>query len=195
MRKPLFFLLFLVVSVALAEDPTFARPQSIVVESPESIVVNPNPSYVVDLWLNKRSSNGLPVTYRIGEKISLGVKVNQSAYVYIFSLHADGTVDQIFPNRFDNGNFLHANQPRYFGTGSEFTFRVAGPTGLDKVIALASKSSLDTSTLANFRSERDFFAAGEHSNQESFARSLSIIVEPTPQHDWITDTEQFHIRY
>ncbi len=195
MRKLLFFLLFVVVSATLAEDPTFARPQSIVVESPENIVINPEPSYSIDLWLNKRSSDGSPVKYRIGEKISLGVKVTESAYVYIFSLHADGKVDQIFPNRFDSNNILHPNQPKYFGTGSKFTFRVAGPTGLDKVIAVASKSPLDTSTLANFKSERDFFAAGEHRSQESFARSLSIVVEPTPQHDWITDTEKFRIRY
>ena len=216
MKKFLSFLLLTVISVALAQDTTNpnldeeVQSQSMVVEppssadnqkksvavkTPEDIVVNPEASYTVDLWLDKRNADGSVATYQIGETISLGVQVNDNAYVYVFSLHSDGSVDQIFPNGYDSDNFLYANQPRYLGTGDTFLIRIAGPSGVDKAIAVASRSPLDTSILASFNNQEAFFAAGSHSNQEEFAQNLSFVVETNAQQDWVTDTEQFNVNY
>lgn len=200
MKKISLILLVLVAALALAQDQITLSPQSIIIEPIPNPVPAPTPTPIpvpsldVDVWLNKRLHNGTP-TYYIGERLEIGVRTNQDAYVYLFNLHSDGTVVRIFPNRFENHNYLRANQTKYLpAKNSRYRFTVDGPVGFDKVVAVASKTRLNTSALANFRSERDFFAQGSHSHN-SFARSLSIIVTPIENSSWVTDVTNFYIRY
>ncbi len=195
MKKVLLILFVFLTTLALAENQINIGPQSIIITPSPPPPPPPAHNLKVDLWLNKSPHGNYTPTYRIGEKLEIGVRTNKDAYVYLFNLHTDGTITRIFPNRFDNHNYLRANHTKYLpGHNSRYRFYVDGPTGYDKVIAVASKERLNTSTLANFRSEHDFFAQGAHS-QDSFARSLSIVVEPIDNYAWVTDTVNFYIRY
>ena len=220
MKNILLIALALISTLALAEDRINIGPQSIIITPTPPAPPPPPPPPVhnlkVDLWLNKRGH--YTPTYRIGEKLEIGVRTNEDAYVYLFNLHTDGTIRKIFPNRYDNHNYLRANQTKYLPKG-RYSFYVDGPTGHDKVIAVASKKRLSRSTLASFRSEHDFSAPNYnyqgynqqgynqqgynnydnyvqgHNNQDSYARSLSIVVEPTNPYYWVTDTANFYIKY
>ncbi len=196
MKKILLIAFIFISTLALAENHINIGPQSIIITPTPPPPPPPPPVHnlKVDLWLNKGHGHYTP-TYRIGEKIEIGVRTNQDAYVYLFNIHTDGTVRRIFPNRFDPHNYLRANQTKYLPKrNSPYVFQVDGPIGYDKVVAVASKRRLNTSTLASFRSESDFFAQGYH-NENSFARSLSIVVEPVDRHDWVTSSKYFYIRY
>lgn len=78
-----------------------------------SILVNPVPSDLqVNLELDRRGPNPI---YRPGEPISITLSTNRDAYVYLFSIQADGRTHLILPNRFSGGNeFLRAGEVRTF---------------------------------------------------------------------------------
>jgi hypothetical protein len=166
-----------------------------VVLSPRSIVVNPVPSFDLQVWVDKDTSGREAPAYAVGEAIRVSVRPSEDAYVYLFSIAADGEVVQILPNRFDdNGSdaFVRGGSTRTFPpSGARYTFNVAPPGGLAKVIAVASRRPVDVSTLATFRSERDF--ATSNIGEEGFARALRIIVNPLPQTEWVSATALYYV--
>jgi hypothetical protein len=98
------------------------------------------------------------------------------------------------PNRYDQdgqNNYLQAGETKYFPPqGARYAFNVDGPNGLDKVIAVASRTQLDTSQLASF-STGNF--ATSNIGQDGFAQTFSIVVTPIAQEDWVTDTALFYV--
>jgi len=187
MRK-LLVLLALVLPLAFAQK---------IVISPESIVVNPNPApdFNVRVTLDKSQSGNARPVYQLGENVQITVRVSQSAYVYLFSVKPNGEITQILPNRYDQqgrDNHLRAGESRTFPpSNARYSFSVAPPTGLSKVIAVASKKQLDTSQLAHFSNGQSF--ASSNIGQQGFARGFAIIVKPLPQQDWVTDTALYYV--
>jgi hypothetical protein len=163
--------------------------------SPQSIIVNPRPTFEVDVFVDKAADRYAYPVYTVGESIRIGVRVSEDSYVYLFNVRADGGITQILPNRLDadgENNFLRAGETRYFPPqGAPYTFDVAPPTGLDKVIAVASRERLDTAQLAEFRREGNFDVSLQ--GEQSFAETLSIVVRPIPQNAWVTDTALFYV--
>lgn len=183
----------LLVGLALAFTTASAQPRITV--SPQTIVVNPVPSYGVEVFVDKDSSGSGSPTYQIGEAISVGVRVSEAAYVYVFNVRSTGEVVQILPNRYDQdgqNNYLQAGETKYFPPrGARYAFNVDGPNGLDKVIAVASRTQLDTRQLADFTGTGNF--ATSNIGQDGFAQTFSIVVTPIPQEDWVTDTALFYV--
>ncbi len=159
--------------------------------NPLGIVVNPRPQFTVDLQLNRP---GTP-TYQPGELISFTVSPTADAYIYLFNVRSDGQIVQILPNQVDQegrNNFVRANETKAFPPrGAGYQFEVTTPYGLDKVIAVASRDPLDTSTLASFQSGEQF--ATSSLGESGFARALGIVVTPVPSGNWVTDTEHFYV--
>jgi hypothetical protein len=166
-----------------------------VVFSPRSIIVNPLPSYSVDVWFDKDGgSSGVP-DYRVGESIRISVRPSQDAYIYLYSIAADGEVVQILPNRYDTAgadHFVRGGTIRTFPpSDARYSYTVAPPTGLAKVIAVASQSRLNVGTLASFRAGAQF--ATSELGQDGFAFALSIIVRPLPLQSWVTGTALYTV--
>ncbi len=187
MKKSFFVLIGLLISLSFAQES--------VVIGPQSIVVNPKPSFTAEVWVDKDPSGNSTPSYRIGENIKIGVRVSESAYIYLFSIHSNGVIDQILPNNYDTAgksNYLKANHIKYFPhDDAPYTFSVDGPEGLDKVFVVASKKQLNTNQLANFESDPNF--ASSSIGQQGFAETLSIIVKPKEQSSWVTDTALFNV--
>jgi Domain of unknown function (DUF4384) len=176
-------------SLTLALSSAFATPQI----SPQSIIVNPVQSDLsVNVSVDRAGSN--PV-YNIGDAIRVSVSVSDNAYVYLFSVHADGQIDQILPNRLSGGSqFLRAGETRSFPpAGGAYTLSIDGPSGQDKVLAVASKRQLDTSEIASFRGNQPF-ATSSIQGQDNLARALSIVVQPVPASDWVTAVTYFQVQ-
>ena len=161
----------------------------------QSIVINPNPSYQVSVFVDRDPSGNSTPSYTIGETIRIGVQPSDTSYVYLFNIRSNGTITQIIPNRLDShgaNNYIQAGHTRYFPShDSRYRFTVDGPAGLEKVIAVASKQPLDTHTLADFTSSGDF--ATSSMGETNFANTLSIIVDPLPKETWVTDTALFYV--
>jgi hypothetical protein len=189
--KPINVALF-VLALALLIPAAFAQPRITV--SPQAIVVNPVPTFSVEVFVDKDSSGGGSPSYNIGEAISIGVRVSEASYVYVFNVRSTGEIVQILPNRYDQdgqNNYLQAGETKYFPPrGARYAFNVDGPNGLDKVIAVASRTQLDTSQLASFSSGN---FATSNIGQDGFAQTFSIVVTPIAQEDWVTDTALFYV--
>lgn len=181
--------LFALVSLAAGQS------RSIVV-SPRSIIVNPNPSFDVDVFVDKDPSGEGTPSYNPGEAITITVQPTQDSFIYLFNVRSDGEVTQILPNQLDDAgrsNFVRAGQSKTFPpSGANYRFTVDRPLGLDKVIAVASRDELSTRELVNFEADPNF-ASRNYSGDEDFARALSIVIEPISQNNWVTDTALFYV--
>jgi Domain of unknown function (DUF4384)/PEGA domain len=161
--------------------------------SPQSIIVNPVQN---DLQVNVRVDRaGENPVYNIGERIRITASVNQDAYVYLFSVHADGQIDLILPNQLSSGNvFLRGGETRSFPpNGGGYLLQVDGPVGQDKVLAVASKRQLNIDEIASFKGNQPF-ATITVTGQDNLARALSIIVQPIPASDWVTTVAYFQVQ-
>ncbi|GGL08820.1 DUF4384 domain-containing protein [Deinococcus radiotolerans] len=159
--------------------------------SAQSIIVNPTqPDLNVSVRVNKDTSGNQNPAYRVGEVISVSATTNQDAYVYLFNVNPDGSVDQILPNRLSGENFVKANTTTTFpAAGANFTYSVAGPIGQNKVLALASLTPLNLSQISEFKTTQDQFATVKtQGGQTGLAQALSIVVNPLPQNSWVSDT-------
>lgn len=192
--KKLAVLFALLLTAAFAQqDASLAsvEAESVLIE-PQSIVVNPKPEFGVDIFVdNDPSGNSIP-RYSIGEGIVVNVRTSADAYVYLYNVRSNGSIVQFMPNSLDKDNFVRAGQVRTFPpAGARYQLTVDGPSGTDKIIALASKRELNVSQLASISNDPNF--ATSNAGQDSFARSMSIIVTPLPQAAWVTDTVLFSI--
>lgn len=154
---------------------------------PRAIVVNPDPSFGVTVFVDK---SGEVPSYRVGEEIRIGVRVDRDAYVYLYSIQPDGSVTQILPNRFSDDNRLSAGETRtYPPRDAGYVFNVEPPTGLSKVVAVASTRELDTRELARFQSDAAF--ATSDIGEQGFQSAFRIVVNPVPQSGWVTATTYY----
>ncbi|MBB6099098.1 hypothetical protein HNR42_002534 [Deinobacterium chartae] len=177
----------------LGAAPAFAAPQI----SPQSIIVNPIPAQVgVSVWTDKDPSGTRTPDYYPGERIRLYVSTTRDAYVYLFNVDPNGQVDLILPNRYSGGdNFVRGGTTKVFPpSNAGFTFDIATPYGVNKVLALASTTPLNLDDIARFRSgQNSGFAEVTVRTQTGLAQALSIVVNPIPQNSWITDTAYYNV--
>jgi hypothetical protein len=110
-------------------------------------------------------------------------------------VHSNGNIDLILPNRLSGGAaYLRGGETRSFPpAGAAYQLNVDGPVGQDKVLAVASKRQLDLSEIASFKGNQPF-ADVQVQGQNNLARSLSIVVQPVPQSDWVTNVAYFQVR-
>ena len=184
---------FLMIPVALLASSAFAAPKI----SAQSIIVNPTqPDLSVSVRVDKDSTGNANPVYIDGEAIKISTTVNRDAYVYLFNVDSSGEVTQILPNRLSDsgGNFVKANTTVSFpAAGDQFTFNVAGPVGLNKVLALASLEPLNLDQITSFKTSQDQFATASARGQDQLAQALSIVVNPIPQNSWVSDTAFFSV--
>ncbi len=194
MKKTLLSVATLGLSLGLISAPASAAGKI----SAQSIIVNPVPaSLSVQVWTDRDSSGTRTPNYVPGDRIRLYTRVSRDAYVYLFNVDPNGQVDMILPNRYASGaNFVKANTVKAFpANGDPFTFDIAAPYGLNKVLALASLTPLNTSSIANFTNSQSNFAVSNVQGQQQLAQALSIVVNPVPQQSWITDVAFYNVAY
>ncbi|MEF2279530.1 DUF4384 domain-containing protein [Deinococcus sp. YIM 134068] len=183
--------------------PALAAPRL----STQSIIVNPvQTSLSVRVWVDRDPSGSMTPNYRVGDRIRLSVQTNEDAYVYLFNVNPDGSVDQILPNRLGGTNFVRRGEVRTFpAVNDSFTFDVAGPYGVNKVLVVASRRALNLSEISSFQTGQPFATVKPTANSpQRLAQALSIVVNPvtpTPtqpvpsQQDWVSDTAQYNVAY
>ncbi|MGQ9735859.1 MAG: PEGA domain-containing protein [Thermaceae bacterium] len=158
--------------------------------TPQGIIVNPVPTDLsVKVWVDKEPAKTGQAVYQVGEPIFVYVQVNQDAYVYLFSINANGKIDPILPNAYEQDNFLRGGEiRRYPPAGAQYRYTVTGPEGRDTVLAVASKKPLDINRILDV--ERNQVRV---QGLEGLSRTLSIVVEPLPDRDWVTDVAYYFV--
>ncbi|MDB5044784.1 MAG: S-layer protein [Deinococcus sp.] len=183
---------------ALLAAATLGSVQAAPQISAQSIIVNPVPTTVnVRVWTDRDASGTQTPNYYPGENIRLYASVSQDSYVYLFNIDPQGQVDLILPNGYAGGaNFLKANTVKVFpSNGDAFTFTIAAPYGLNKVLAVASKTALNIDQIAKVRAGQNSFAPVSPTAQgpQRLAQALSIVVNPVPQNTWDSATAFYNV--
>jgi hypothetical protein len=171
-------------SAAFALFSGIAFAQSAPVVSPQGIVVNPTPTELkVQVAVNKAGVNPL---YNEGEELKVSVSVNQDAYVYVFNVAADNSVNVLLPNGFPGGRqpFLRGGETRTFpANGDQYRLIISAPYGQEKIFALASKTPLDLSAVIP-QVQANTIATANVQGTSGLARPLAVVVAPLPPQDW-----------
>ncbi|SDF12443.1 PEGA domain-containing protein [Thermus arciformis] len=158
--------------------------------SPQGILVNPVPTDLrVKVWVDKDPAKRGDAVYQVGEPIYIYVNVNQDAYVYLFNVNADGEINPILPNAYERQNFLRAGETRRFPPeGARYRYTVTGPEGEDRILAVASRRPLSLGEILDVEANRVKVRGAE-----ALARALSIVIEPLPDKDWVTDVARYFV--
>ncbi len=164
--------------------PAEAGERSELEAGSQLIIVEPVPEQLsVQANLNKGGSNP---RYQVGEPIQIQVRPSQDAFIYLFSIEADGQIKLILPNRFAQAPFLRANQTQTFpSSGSRFQYTVSAPYGQARVLVVASQNRLGSRDLAFFRSGYGQAPQQTLQSQAGVSSSQAIVVEPS-EYPWVT---------
>lgn len=119
-------------SPTVATDTPPARPDAPPVR-PGTPPASADPERLsVKVWADRPS-------YRIGETVRFGLRVNRDAYVTLINIGTSGDVTVIYPNRFHPSHFVRAGQDVTIPPpDAGFTLTVQGPPGFDQVRAVAT---------------------------------------------------------
>jgi len=180
MRKLLFTLALLLGAAAFAQATI----------SPQGIIVNPKPGdLTVKVWVDKDPGRTGNAVYQVGEKIKISATVNRDAYVYLFNVNADGTIDLILPNAYDRNNRMKAGEVRTFPPkGARYEYTITGPEGENYVLALAAVRPLSMGDIADIRNNRVNVRG-----LSNLSRQLSIVVKPVPNKEWASDALRYYV--
>ncbi|CCE21736.1 DUF4384 domain-containing protein [Methylotuvimicrobium alcaliphilum] len=86
--------------------------------------------------------------YRIGEPMQIDFTVSEPMYVRIVLINSEGKIDTVFPNIYQPDNYcLPGKTYSIPSPGADFTIDVSGPTGTDKLRAIASKNPIPAEAL------------------------------------------------
>ena len=77
------------------------------------------------------------LAYASGEQVRMFVTSNEDAFVTVYTIGPSGSVTQLFPNKFQPGNAVKANQPVEVGSGAA-KIVVSPPVGVELIKVFAS---------------------------------------------------------
>ena len=79
-----------------------------------------------------------PVRLEAGQTLKLQLELDRDAFVLVLSLEADGTVTQLFPNEYEQDNWLIAHRPQLIPGNSRYALQAVESRGRDLLYVLAS---------------------------------------------------------
>ena len=137
-------------------------------------------------------------TYGIGDEITLTASVDEDGFIYLFVTTPNNPKDsliQVVPNRFDSagqGNAIEGGTSRQFPRASApYTFNTEAPVGTRSIIAVWTRSQIDTSTLVDYENDPNF--AGSSFSLEAFIAALNDLLDELPGNDSGVDIQEFEV--
>jgi Domain of unknown function (DUF4384)/Caspase domain len=113
-------------------------------------IVNQSPEFLVRVWVDKKYK-----IYAEGDTLTLKVRCEQDAYLYILYQQADGKIFQIFPNQGQPDNKIKAMQDVQVPEADDaFRWVVGAPLGEEVVKVIASKKPIDALSLPGLNEGR-----------------------------------------
>ena len=138
----------------------------------------------VEAWTDKK-------TYQIGDSVTFFFRSEQDAYITLIDVGTSGGLRILYPNRFQPKGFVSANQIYMVPEkDSEFSIRVEGPPGLERIKVLATKKPL------SFNGDKDIVRsfASLSTDQAERTRELKRFTESLEDKVWAEDNTEFYIK-
>ena len=159
----------------------------------ETLLAKSEGAFRLELFTDKDPTGQAVPTYTIGNTLEIGLTVNENSFIYLFNIRSTGNITQLLPNAIDPHNGLSAGQSKFFpNKGAGYSFSVEGPTGLNKLIAIATKVPLETTRIVNFESPNAFFLTTLDS-ETLFLTNLEALLSNIAPNDWVGDSATFYV--
>ncbi|MFH0794996.1 MAG: DUF4384 domain-containing protein [bacterium] len=95
----------------------------------EQIVIEPRPDFSVGIWTDRSA-------YYEGDYIRVNFRTDRDSFIYIFDTDTEGITRQLFPNYYDQDNFVRGGRT-YSIPDNNYSLRVSGPSGQEYLRAVA----------------------------------------------------------
>ncbi len=182
-------------SEASSSDAT-SSPENSSLENVDALTALLNRSgraFGLELSSSKPPIGQAVATHIIGETVQFSLTASENSFVYLFSIRSTGTIAQLLPNTIDTHNSVSAGQSKFFPhQGAGYSFSVEGPTGINKLVAVASKMPLDTTQIMSFASPESVFLTTNDSENEFIAKLTQLLNTIAPQL-WAGDSKSFYV--
>jgi hypothetical protein len=94
--------------------------------------------------------------YKIGDKLQIKFSVTEPMYVRMVVINSKGNIDTLFPNPYQSDNYCKpGKQYNIPSPKADFSLDIGGPTGTDKIRAIASNKPIPANALV-FNKEGQF---------------------------------------
>lgn len=184
MKKTLWTIFLLAMVVLSFGAPKELQPQKII------IVPDQPAALKVTLSLNKPEGS----VYLPGELITMTVTTNKDAYIVIYDTEANGRTTILFPNLYQQDNFVKANQPVSIPQG--YKLRIGNEIGKEYVQVVANTKQFATYNQwsKTFSASNPFLEATKDAESELQMIIQKIIIVPdTPQPEWNSFSTFFYV--
>ncbi len=173
MKKSLIVLLLCLVALSFAFEV-------------KSIIIVPEKvEFSVDVWLDKPEGS----VYQVGEKIEIFVKTTRDAYILVYDINAEGKVRLLFPNKYDDNNFVKANEIKKIPTKPTYSFRVTPPQGKEFIQVIACTTPIPIfEELKELGRTKEFPIISE--NVEDYVQKK---LRPYLRGSWASDITYFYV--
>ncbi len=159
----------------------------------ETLLEKSEGTFRLELFTDKDPTGQTVPTYIIGNTIEIGLAVNENSFVYLFNVRSTGSITQLLPNAIDPHNGLSAGQTKFFpNKGAGYSFSIEGPTGLNKLIGIATKVPLETTRIVNFESPNAFFLTTLDS-EAVFINNLEQLLDNVAPNNWVGDIATVYV--
>lgn len=169
----------------------WADTRDVKVVGPDDVPDNPLARFDVAIRLDKPTPR-----YRIGEHLTLRLQAEKSCYLTIFDVGTSGNVTLLLPNRYRSDTRIEAGKAIEFpGEGDGFEYEVTGPTGVDRIVVVATleKVDLGADDLEKYHSTRSLFKTTPADKAGARMVRAAEDLRRLPDDQWATDQVAFTI--
>jgi hypothetical protein len=172
-------------SGALAADKSDQmRARQVEVEAKE--IKNENPEFVIKLWAEGEKDN-----YKINDTVSFMFTANKDCYVTLINIATDGTVHQIFPNKWHKEGKVEKGKTYTIPPKeADFVFRVKGPEGTEYIKAIATLDPLKSVSQVKEDPKEEYQKIEE---PETVMRNIKVELKQKDTKNWTEALATFKI--
>jgi len=150
-----------------------------------SKIHNPGSSFSVKLWVA-----GQPKAINIGDKINFFFQTPRDCYLTLLDMATNGDITILFPNKFHPNNLVKAGKQYAIPGDYNFEMTISGPTGIEKVKAIAT---LQPARLFNINLSRGPFDSMPL-NDDRAVRGVGGLKTKLEKQNWAETEISFEIR-
>ncbi len=166
-------------------------------------VSNPTSDFKVELWTAPLPIDGArdiavaakqkKGSYRTGQKIVVGFRSSHDCYLTLLNIGTSGKLTVLFPNSIHAENFIEAGRDyRIPDSDSDFEYELQGPTGVEKLKAVATLKKVPLLE-SNFASDGSLFRTVDATTG---ARDIGVLqkkIASVPKTEWTEVACEFSV--
>jgi len=180
MLKRTFTLIIMLVLAISNQVMAAGQTKDIMVQQTFNAIRNPTPSqdFKISVWVDNQSN-----TYNIGESITFFFRSTRDCYIHLLDIGTSGTVTMIYPNRFDQNNFIKAGVTYQLPRPNSFKFTAAGPAGTEMVKAIGTLAQTNLFNLTGAQAAGPF-KTFDQTKGTQVAKDIQVSLNQVPAPQW-----------